>query len=65
VPNSLIMKIKVGGGRHIEFLGNVNIFGLDVDVCTKFEMTHHDLRRLPSDQKRNQKLVPVTLSNEF
>jgi len=42
VPNSLTLKIQDGGGRHLEFLENVNNSVLDKDVCAKFGgMMHH------------------------
>jgi len=32
-----LQQIKDGGGRHFEFLENVNNSGLDKDICTKFD----------------------------
>jgi len=42
VPNSPNLKIKDGGGRHLEFRINVNNSGLDKDIYTKF---YRNMRR--------------------
>jgi len=41
-PNLHKLKIQDGSGRHLEFRKNVNNFGLDTHIYTKFygEMHH-------------------------
>jgi len=65
-PNSHILKIQDGGGRHLEFRKIVNNSGLDKDICTKFyvKMHHRPCGDDHVTKGRNRKLIPVTSSNE-
>jgi len=40
-PNSHNLEIQDGGGRHLEFLKNINNSGLDIDICTIFYVKMH------------------------
>jgi len=55
----LPQQIQVGSGRHLLFRENVNNFGLDKDICTKFYRKMHRVTK-----SRNRKLIRVTSSNE-
>jgi len=65
-PNSHKLKIKDGGGHHLEFRKNVNNFGLDKDIS--HQIIWEDASRLCGDdhmiKSRNRKLIRVTSSNE-
>jgi len=60
------LKIQDGGGRHLEFLKNVNNFRLDKDIL--HQIIWEDAPRPCGDdhmtKSRNQKLIRVTSSNE-
>ena len=64
--NSHKLKIKDGGGRHLEFWKNVNNFRLDKDILQ--QIIWEDASRRRGDdhvtKSRNRKLIRVTSSNE-
>jgi len=60
-------QIQDGGGHYLKFLKNINNFGLDKDICTKFHGKMHHSRPCRDDhviKSRNRKLIRVTSSNE-
>jgi len=65
-PNSHKLKIKDGGGRHLEFQKNVNNFGQDKNIL--HQIIWEDAPRPCGDhhmtKSRNRKLIRVTSSNE-
>jgi len=64
-PNSDILKIQDGGGRHLEFRKNVNNFGPDKGILV--QIIWEDAARRRDDhvsKSRNRKLIRVTSSNE-
>ena len=65
-PNSYILKIQDGGGRHLGFQRNVNNFGLDNDIL--HQIIWEDVPQPCGDdhmtKSRNRKLISVTSSNE-
>jgi len=60
------MKIQDGGGRHLEFLKNVNNFGLEKDILHQIVWKDASRRRGDGHVTKilNQKLIRVTSSNE-
>jgi len=55
------MKIQDGGCRHPEFLQNVSISGLDIDILHQiiWEDASRPCRDDHMTKSRNQKLIPV------
>ena len=58
-PNSYQLKIQDGGGRHLEFLRNVNNSGLDTDIYTKVYGKMHY-----GHAEMTQKLKPEVISRD-
>ena len=66
LPNSHRLKIQDGGGRHLEFLNNVNNFLLDNDILHQiiWEDTAPPCGDDHVTKSWNRKLIRVTSSNE-